>query len=886
MPSSSSIALKNRRQTTNTTDTQPTQQRISASSSISHLDPFISYIANEKTDDRLKDLFDFYDMDGNGVIQREELIEVLTLCAHQIKLDVEPFLEQIADAVFSNANLNQSGSITFEALKEVLKSRPNLTNELSLARVMQEQKSEKPSKSNKSNDCAGHNSNSDDGTSNYILAYSRRLANFVTNSWDSFLARFTYYFPVLNKLRWEYISNNLTRFNFFLTILLITVILIIGRIISYWNLGGPFLILARCSGQCLNFLCSIIVLLVCRRSISSLRARGFSRYLPLDDNIYFHKLLGLMIIFHSLSHTFGHLVNFYVVSQRDGSKFTYSEYLFGLSPGIGWIGGCASLTGWLLLMIIAAMSLAHPFSRRVGKFELFYYTHLLYIPFWILLFVHAPRFWMWFLAPFAVFLTETLIRFRNLLTSLTEGGQTTIVKAVPLPSDVIHLVIKRPANFEYNPGDWIYVLIPQIAKYEWHPFTISSAPEQEGVIWLHIRAVGEWTRSLRSFFEETVEPRDHLRRFIKSGQFSMSVDQCSTNNFNNPSASDLSALDSAQFLAKNRFVKQDKLTSRFRQKSKPLEPIPEATTSVEATAAHSCSNLSDGTQETTLSSEQSASSLETSAGQLSDKRDRQLKQFCASSSSSSASSSSSSLSTTSCTAVVSTGLASGVTSTDSTVSNLSAKVDQKVTKLPSIKIFIDGPYGSPSSQIFKAEHAVLIATGIGVTPFASILQSIVHHYEKRRQKCPNCMHEFSDNRPPIVCRLRKVDFVWINRDQKSFEWFIKLLAELELTQSHLPPNERFLDIHIHLTAMEPAKTQSIGLQLALYLVHEKNKKDLITGLRTRTRAGRPNWDNFFANIQEQKKGKVTVFFCGRPQLGRILHRQCDSYGFKFRKEIF
>ena len=37
---------------------------------------------------------------------------------------------------------------------------------------------------------------------------------------------------------------------------------------------------------------------------------------------------------------------------------------------------------------------------------------------------------------------------------------------------------------------------------------------------------------------------------------------------------------------------------------------------------------------------------------------------------------------------------------------------------------VDGPFGSPSSNIYRAEHAVLIGTGIGVTPFASILQSI------------------------------------------------------------------------------------------------------------------------------------------------------------------
>lgn len=47
-----------------------------------------------------------------------------------------------------------------------------------------------------------------------------------------------------------------------------------------------------------------------------------------------------------------------------------------------------------------------------------------------------------------------------------------------------------------------------------------------------------------------------------------------------------------------------------------------------------------------------------------------------------------------------------------------------------LEIFIEGPYGAPSSHIFGAQHAILIGTGIGVTPFASILQSIMHRYWK------------------------------------------------------------------------------------------------------------------------------------------------------------
>ena len=47
---------------------------------------------------------------------------------------------------------------------------------------------------------------------------------------------------------------------------------------------------------------------------------------------------------------------------------------------------------------------------------------------------------------------------------------------------------------------------------------------------------------------------------------------------------------------------------------------------------------------------------------------------------------------------------------------------------------VDGPFGSPSSNIYRAEHAVLVGTGIGVTPFASILQSIAYRWNIMRGK--------------------------------------------------------------------------------------------------------------------------------------------------------
>ena len=44
--------------------------------------------------------------------------------------------------------------------------------------------------------------------------------------------------------------------------------------------------------------------------------------------------------------------------------------------------------------------------------------------------------------------------------------------------------------------------IQNLTFSEWHPFTISSAPEQPGSFTLHIRGVGQWTNRLYSYFEE------------------------------------------------------------------------------------------------------------------------------------------------------------------------------------------------------------------------------------------------------------------------------------------------------------------------------------------------------------------------------------------------
>ena len=165
-----------------------------------------------------------------------------------------------------------------------------------------------------------------------------------------------------------------------------------------------------------------------------------------------------------------------------------------------------------------------------------------------------------------------------------------------------------------------------------------------------------------------------------------------------------------------------------------------------------------------------------------------------------------------------------------------------------LEIFVDGPFGSPSSNIYRAEHAVLIGTGIGkfhilvtinftvsfcegITPFASILQSIMHRYWSSKTVCPQCSYSWTSENITNMFNLRKVDFFWINRDHTSFEWFVNLLSQLEIEQQEQGGHmKRFLDMHMYVTsALQRNDMKAVALQMALDILHKKEERDLITG---------------------------------------------------------
>ncbi|KAL8595540.1 hypothetical protein ACOMHN_000748 [Nucella lapillus] len=662
--------------------------------------------------EKLHFLFRIYDADNSGTISREELRTVLESCMEESSLHLsEENLEALTDVLFDDADTDRSGTITFEELQTQLDKHPGVMNNLTLS-VAQWLRPPKGTKSS------------------------------VT---------------VPRHLTWTYLQNNRVKVAFTLLFLLVNIGLYILNAWLYRHTNW-YIIIARGAGMCLNFNCAFVLLLMLRRTLTFLRNTPLVHVLPFDQHVMFHKLAGYAIVFFTLVHTGAHLGNA-AVYLTVSTGLNVAEILFTLDARVGWITGFAPLSGVILDLILLVMFICSlDFVRRSGNFEVFYWTHKLYVPFFVLNVLHGANFWKWIVGPAVIFFVEMLFRMQWIRHA--RYGALYIECVHLLPSGVTELWISKPNSFQYKAGDYVFLNIPVIAQYEWHPFTVSSAPETKGSFSLHIRSAGHWTRKLYAYFENIIVNQSDVEMGHVNGS-----GPC------------------------KKAPREDGLSFR-RRNSK--------------------------------------------ARKINENRMKRVKSLTV-----------------------------------------------------HLQVYVDGPYGTPSRQIFQAEHAILIGSGIGVTPFASILQSIVCRFREAEVTCPKCEHPFTTQLPKSVMGLKKVDFIWINRDQRNFEWFLTLLTKLEREQSRESGLGHVLDMHMYMTsALTKKDMKGIGLQMALELIHESEQTDLVTGLQTRTQPGRPDFDKLFSEVSDTSSYRIKVFFCGAPVLGRAIKAACARHGIAFFQENF
>ncbi|KAI9682751.1 MAG: hypothetical protein M1829_006739 [Trizodia sp. TS-e1964] len=469
---------------------------------------------------------------------------------------------------------------------------------------------------------------------------------------------------------------------------------------------------ARAAALVLHFDVAIVLFPVCRTLISLLRQTPLNGIIQFDKNITFHKLVAWSLVFFSWAHTIAHWVNFARLASKTNQGLR-GFLLLNFGSGPGW-------TGYIMLISLTAMAFTSREKPRRASFEKFWYTHHLFLLFFVFWSLHgtfcmikpdaAPfcngigvfyQFWMY--GGF-IYLLERIMR-------EVRGRHTTIIsKVIQHPSNVVEIQIKKEKT-KSRAGQYIFLCCPEVSVWQYHPFTLTSAPEED-YISVHVRCVGDFTKAFATALGCNFDPK-------------------------RPGAGDNS--------------------SKAIASKGPFTPPHEASF-------------------------------------------------------------------------------------------------RRV--LP--RIFIDGPFGSASEDVFKYEVAVLVGAGIGVTPFASILKSIWYRM----------------NYPTQKTRLRKVYFFWVCRDFGSFEWFKSLLMAIEAQDT-----DSSIEIHTYLTArIKPDDATNIMLNIA-------SPDDAITGLRAPTNFGRPNWDAIFKGVRKlHAPAEAGVFFCGPKALGSVLHVKCNLYsepGFNF-----
>jgi len=175
-------------------------------------------------------------------------------------------------------------------------------------------------------------------------------------------------------------------------------------------------------------------------------------------------------------------------------------------------------------------------------------------------------------------------------------------------------------------------------------------------------------------------------------------------------------------------------------------------------------------------------------------------------------------------------------------------------------LHINGPYNVLPMKIFEDEIAILIADGIGLTALASILKHLWHLRNMGLR--------------PVGFGMRHVEIFWICEDIESFGWFERLFSALE-TQNDGTKRIPEVQTHIHLTQNFDANAI-----INITLNSPSTGADPLTGLKTPTKFGRPNFRSAFTTVRDgtldgtylksaERKHEVTigVYFCGSSAAG-------------------
>ncbi|XP_017246093.2 putative respiratory burst oxidase homolog protein H [Daucus carota subsp. sativus] len=450
-------------------------------------------IALQDSDTRLSIFFDMCDKNGDGRLSEEEVKEVLIMSASANKLGTfKKHAGRYAAVIMEELDPDHLGYIEMWQLEAIL--RGGLANQ------------------------EGGNSGGAAMKKSQSLARTMIPTRYrgAIGKYGSLALEKTYenWQKIWVMLLWLYVNAQLFAWKF-----------------QEYKKKPSFLVCSYCvcfakgAAETLKFNMALILFPVCRRTLTKIRESFLGTFIPFDENINFHKIIALGVAIGVAVHTGFHLT----CNLVRMSSCSRSLFMSTLGPSFDYkqpsymdiVMTIPGITGVLMILIMAfSFTLAtHAFRRNVVKlpwifhhlagFNAFWYSHHLLAVVYILFYIHGTMLiigkekttWMYITVPILCYATERLLVLRDL------NFDVQIIKAIIYTGNVLALYMSKPPSFKYQSGMYLFVKCPDISPFEWHPFSITSAPGDD-YLSIHIRTLGDWTTELKDRFAKVCEVKD------------------------------------------------------------------------------------------------------------------------------------------------------------------------------------------------------------------------------------------------------------------------------------------------------------------------------------------------------------------------------------------
>ncbi|XP_045804558.1 ferric reduction oxidase 7, chloroplastic-like isoform X1 [Trifolium pratense] len=166
--------------------------------------------------------------------------------------------------------------------------------------------------------------------------------------------------------------------------------------------------------------------------------------------------------------------------------------------------GVANLAGVISLVAGLFMWVTSLPGVRKWNFELFFYTHQLYVVFIVFMALHIGDFIFAMAAgPIFLFVLDRFLRFCQSRRTVN------VISSRCLPCGTVEVVLSKPQNLRYNALSFIFLQVRELSWLQWHPFSVSSSPlDGNNHIAVLIKVLGKWTGRLRERTTDVDAPED------------------------------------------------------------------------------------------------------------------------------------------------------------------------------------------------------------------------------------------------------------------------------------------------------------------------------------------------------------------------------------------